>query len=266
MNPLILIVGLFVLYEYLTSRKSAGQSPTMTAGTSPTIVQQGQAVSAPGYTLAPAGGGPGGSTTLIGSSVGVGLGFVPIVGPALSAAYNAIFGSLMAASAKRAAQARNENSAVANEIPQWDAAVDQIATAYNNGSISADEAYQLLACPQTRQQGVNNYPNGAVWLSYWRVVGPQVQPGRNACQSGNAPHQPPLTHCSGGYGAGCCVAYDDLDNGQLYVVWAIQQAEQTGQAVTSKMIPTVYGSKYGGINRPGYSITVRKPVSSIIPL
>ena len=45
--------------------------------------------------------------------------------------------------------------------------MDQIVTAYNNGQISADEALQLLACPQTRQQGVSQYPDGPVWRAYW---------------------------------------------------------------------------------------------------
>lgn len=282
MNPLILIVGLFVLYEFLVKKNStavtATSSPSVTAkppvSISP-IMQQGQAVSAPAFQFAPGGGGPGTGSALIGSSVAVGtsgavVGAIGLAGSALGsaipivgAAFAAIFGALMAASAKRAAEARNENNAVANEVPAWDSAISQIVSAYNNGQISADEAYQLLACPQTRQQGVNQYPNGAVWRAYWNVVCPQVQPGRNACNCGTAPHQPPLTHCSGAYGAGCCVAYDDLDNGQLYVVWAIQKAEQApGMTVTSQMIPTVYASKYGGINRPGYTVSVRKVAAS----
>lgn len=287
MNALLIVAGLFVLYELMTRGNifppsGAGQA----TGVPVPFIQGGQPVSAPGYQyVAPSGAGVGPSqgTMMIGSSVAMGSSLISTgaigsaiglagttlgaVIPVVGAAFAAIFSALMAASAKRAAEARSENSAVAKEIPQWDNAIDQIVLSYNGGSITADEAVRLLACPQTRQQGLSQYPNGAVWLSYWNVVAPQIQPGRNACQSGQAPHQPPLTHCGGSYGAACCVGYDNLDNGQYYVAKAIVQAEQqAGVPVTSTQIPTVYASKYGGIDRPGYSVTVMKPASMTFAL
>jgi hypothetical protein len=94
-----------------------------------------------------------------------------------------------------------------------------------------------------------------------------VQPNRNICQCGTIAHNPLVSLCGGNNGAGCCVGYDNLDNGQLYVLQAIAQADQNpGQAVTSQMIPTVYASKYGGINRPGYTVTVQRAVSNMLQL
>jgi hypothetical protein len=295
MNAVLIIGGLFLLYEVLTRGSSApygfykggpfaGQPIIPEQPQTGSIVQQGQVVQAPGFTFhAPSAMGPNQGTMMIGSTVatsssiissgqiGTALGLagttlgtaIPIVG----AAFAAIFSALMAASAKRAAEARAENDAVANEVPAWDNAVDQIVAAYNSGQISAGEAGQLLASPQTKRVNLTTGANGAVWQAYWNVVCPKVQPGRNGCQCGTIAHNPAVSLCSGSYGAGCCVGYDNLDNGQLYVLQAIAQADQTpGRAVTSQMIPTVYASKYGGINRPGYTITVQKPVSTMLQL
>jgi hypothetical protein len=271
MNALLIVAGLFVLYEVLVNKAQVqallGGTPTTTTTQPGTI---GQGVSGGGTTVSSGGltyqympassTGPGGTDTMIGTGVSAGLSAIPVIGPVLGGAFSAIFGGLMAASAKRAAQAKNENAAVAQEIAPWDGAIQQIVSAFNSGQITASEAAQLLASPQSRQQNVNQYPNGPVWNSFWQVVGPQVQPGRNGCNSGTAPHQPPLTHCSGSYGAGCCVAYDDLDSGQLYVTQAIMQASNSpGTPVTSQQIPAVYASKYGGVDRPGYTVTVTAP-------
>lgn len=280
MNAVFIIAGLFLLYELLTRSGgglfSAGAPGTLGGATSVAapparpILQNGQAVASPGFTLQPAQAGSTTGTQLIGSSISLGTsgavvglagigGAAAIAIPILGAVAGAIYSALMAASARRAAQARNENSAVANEVPQWDAAVRQIVTAYNSGQITGDEVLQLMASPAVRN-GTSNYPDGPVWKAYWNVVGPQIQPGRNACQSGTIPHVPGAQHCSGGFGAACCVGYDDLDNGHLYVVQAVLKAEQMpGTPVTSTMIPTVYASKYGGIDRPGYQVVVQKP-------
>lgn len=276
MNPILIIAGLFALYEILKNQNVGVSSvPGTSQSTLAPVVQGGQTVARPVATLAPGGGGPNQQTvglesagisagTMIGStiasSVGSGLASaIPIVG----AIAGAIFSSLMAASAKRAAEARNENSAVANEVPYWDNGVQQIVAAYNNGSISLQELYHGMMVPQSNDSTVPS-GQGVLWVAYWNVVGPQVQPGRNGCSTGTAVQPSTQSWCSGSYGAGCCVGYDNLKNGAVYVMQAAKQAEANpGRSFTSTMIPTVYASKYGGINRTGYTVTLRKPTTML---
>ena len=276
MNPLILIAGLFALYEVLTHPGIlSGMGASSSTATAP-VIQGGQ-----GYSFQQATDlGPSQTeTTLIGTGIasGAALGTTAAVsggliagGSALSIALPgigvvaaAIFGALMAASAKRAAEARSENAAVAKEIPQWDAGVRQIVAAYNSGQITMAEAAYGLGTPRTGQQGV-------LWQAYWNVVGPQIQPGRNGCKSGTV-DQGDVSFCGGNaatvnsrtYGAACCVGYDNLDVGSLYLVTALKQADANpGMPVTSKAVPTVYASKYGGINRPGYNVVFKKPAAA----
>lgn len=262
MNPLILIAGLFVLYEVLTHSGAMGSLGSVApVNTAPVpVIQGGQPVSSPSYQLVAGGGGPSATSTGVGSGVIASLNFIPVVGPAVSAVAGLIFGSLMKASAQRAAEARNENSAVAKEVPAWDNGVQQIVAAYNSGKITANEAVYGLQTPRTGGSGV-------LWQAYWNVVGPQIQPGRNGCKSGTVQQNPSQSFCSGNaasagmsYGAACCVGYDNLDVGSSYLVAALRQADANpGRSITSQQVPTVYGSKYGGINRPGYSVTFRKP-------
>lgn len=168
-----------------------------------------------------------------------------------------LLGSFMAASAQRRKQAINENSAVAAAVPGWDRMLAQVVTAYNQGKLSANDALNFLASPQTYKAGLTPTPNGTMWQIYWSEVGPQIQPERNGCQSGAVPHGT-TSFCGGSYGAACCVGYDDLDNSCLYVAQAIVATEQDGAPHAAKVLG-VYGSKYGGISRPIYSVTVQKP-------
>jgi hypothetical protein len=253
MMPVFIIVGLFVVYELLTQHVSANAlSPTAGAVSAP--------LSLPAYTL-PAASATGQPSTVESVNVtgaAVALNFVPVVGPILSAAFSAIAGSLMKASAQRAAQARNENSAVAAGVIGWDKGLAQIVQAYNSGSITGSEAAQLCQLLMT---------------NYWNEVTPQIQPGRNACHGGADPMvYPVVKYCSGGYGAACCVGYTDLlqslqgagalgSSGKVTpgVLDAIAAAEANPGMPVKAPVYKVFASKYGGIDRPTYYVTFTKP-------
>lgn len=169
---------------------------------------------------------------------------IPIIGDAIGA----IIGVFAQASAKRAAQAKNENAAVAQAVPGWDQMVAALVNAYNNGSISSSDVFTGLQ---------------AAWNNFWAEVGPQVQPGRNGCQSGTLPQFPTApgrSFCTGdkNYGAGCCVAYDDLLNSSINMLNAVKIADNTGKP-TPALILGVFASKYGGVNRPQYTVTFARP-------
>jgi hypothetical protein len=166
-------------------------------------------------------------------------GAIPIVGSAI----NTLIGFFAAQSAKRASEARDENSAVAQAVPGWDQAVTYIVNAYNAGQISSSGVGQAL---------------DAIWQQYWSEVGPVIQPGRNACQSGAVTQQTGVSFCGGAYGAACCVGYDSLKNSNVNMKYAVQQADNSGKPTPASILP-VFASKYGGINRPGYTVTFIRP-------
>jgi hypothetical protein len=168
------------------------------------------------------------------------LNAIPVVGPAVAAVANVLTSSLKAASAARAKQATTENAAVALAVPGWDQAIAQIVAAYNNGGLSASQTVTLI---------------GQAWQNYWSEVGPKIQPGRNGCQSGAVTQPSGVSFCGGTtYGAACCVGYDDLKNSNNNMVYAVNQAANTGKP-TPAVILAVFASKYGGINRPQYTVT-----------
>jgi hypothetical protein len=150
----------------------------------------------------------------------------------------------------RKKQAQNENQAVNAAVAGWDNAVGQLVAAYNSGQATAVDMQKYFLSPQTGGAG-------QLWQWYWQEVGPVVQPGRNGCQSGTVAH-PPGSFCQGSYGAGCCVAYDDLDNSMLYIMRALAATEADGEPHTANVL-LVVGSKYGGQNRPAYTVTLHKP-------
>lgn len=180
---------------------------------------------------------------------------VPVIGAVVSA----IAGVLIAASKKRAAEATNENTAVANGLPGWDQAVAQIVGAYNNGSINAAGVATLLETALT---------------NFWNEVRLQIQPGRNGCNSGA--NCPPVTgtvsanntneggnnYCSGSIGAACCVGCADLNLSTSNMIYAANAA-QNGNKPVSAFVQTVYASKYGGVNRPAYTVTFTPYISGV---
>jgi len=179
----------------------------------------------------------------------IALNAVPVVGPALSAVANALTSAFAAASKRRAQQATSENQAVANAFPGWDQSMLSIQTAYNNGTISLQQALGLV---------------DLAWSNYWQEVTPQIQPGRNGCQGGAIPKAqadsqfPGMRQCSGSWGAACCVGYADLANGANSIKAALTNTENTGTPSVAS-IPAVYASKYGGANRAAYTLTFTRP-------
>lgn len=166
---------------------------------------------------------------------------IPIVGSIVSA----VAGVFFAASAARAKAATSENQAVAAAVPPWDQNVQQIVQLFNSKQINA--------------AGVATLSN-AIMSNYFMEVGPQIQSGRNGCNSGNMSKAqadaqfPGLKQCSGSWGAACCVGYADLWNGVNNMIYAAKLAENTGKP-TPAVIPAVFASKYGGTNRPQYTVT-----------
>jgi hypothetical protein len=190
------------------------------------------------------------------SGVAVGLNAIPIAGPAISAAFKVLSSTILAASAARAKAATTENAAVAAGIPGWDTAVGQIAAAYNNGSISVQQAQQLFSQTLT---------------NFWAEMQGKIQSGRNGCNYGaNCP--PSInpssdqstaivgasSYCSGSIGAACCVGCADLALSVANLQWAVAQAAKTG-VQTNAFIQVVFASKYGGANRAAYNVFFTPP-------
>lgn len=243
---IVIIVGFLFLKN---SSLSASLFGGAASGTAPyTIVPQGINVA------------PSGNTTQLqvtaASGINAGLGAaqaalktassslataIPIIG----AAFSAISSALIQASAKRRQQAVSENQAVAAAIPGWDQAITQIANGYNNGSISAQQAIQLI-----EQQ----------WALYWSEVSGVIQPNRNGCRSGTVTQPKGVSFCGGDYGAACCVGYDDLRNSSNNLEYALQQTDSTGKPAVASILP-IFASKYGGTNRQGYIVTVTRLAS-----
>jgi hypothetical protein len=184
----------------------------------------------------------------VASGVATGLSYVPVVGKALASAFTSVYNSIMAGHIQRTKEAKDENSSLTAAVPQWDSDIHNIINAYNLGSLSAAQVKQLL---------------DVAWQNYWKITGPHIQPGRNGCQSGSIPKSvadkqyPGMKQCSGDWGAACCVAYADLANSVNNIVAALNATEQTGKPQTASVL-AVFASKYGGINRPAYTLSIRK--------
>lgn len=187
---------------------------------------------------------------------------IPIVG----AAFAAVASILIAASKKRAQEATSENQAVDAALPAWDAAIQQVATLFNNGGITATQVGLLLGTPRTMQYF--NVPVGQCWNNFWQEVGPQVQSGRNGCNSGKVT-QGKTSFCGGTtYGAGCCVAYDDMDNSMgnpnlpnLCFFGALAKAiAQPGTPFTATIL-SISSSKYSSYSRGSYTVTLEAPTA-----
>lgn len=178
---------------------------------------------------------------------------------AISAGINAassIVGALLAGHVARLKGAKSENEAIPQVVSAFDADVQQIVAAYNNGSISGAQAVQVL---QTVDAGIVSYlrkqvgPPGTAWSDTSGFAG----------------------KCDKTCTAGCCVYYGDLGpviSGLEIAMggsgrWGVNDprlsASTTGVTV---QVPQVFASKYGGVNRPGYTLTVvRRPGTSANP-
>lgn len=180
------------------------------------------------------------------------------IGTAAAQAFDSIVNIFAAQSALRRKQATTENTMLQKAVPGYDAEIAQVVNAYNQGRLTASQVLMFFASPQTQGAGITSSGSGIVWQTFWADMTPVIQPGRNGCQSGSVPHT--VSFCTGDkrYGAACCVGYDNLDNSLLYLCQALIATENDGQPHAAQVV-AVYGSKYGGINRPAYSLTLQKP-------
>ncbi len=163
-----------------------------------------------------------------------------------------IIGGLLAGHELRAKQAKNENSAVNIGVSGFDSDLKTIQQAFKSGQISASDA--MNAVEQTLMPG------------YWTVVTPQVQPGRNGCNSGSS--CPPDTSaqgkqpCTGNIGAACCVGCYQLEpsvSGPNGVLAALAGQSQSKGGPYTADIHIVAGSKYGASTRSAYTLDFTPP-------
>lgn len=176
---------------------------------------------------------------------------VPVVGGVI-AGVAAIASAFLAASAKRAAEAKDENSAVALAVQHVDQSLQQLFQAANAGQVSAADASGLC---------------DAIWSQYWQICTPHIQPGRNGCQSGNA-----IPTGQGVVGKGACsqagTYYGCPNSGTQNSSWGaaccigstIKQSLANCKAVFAAGggdagICQLFASKYGFPGRPAYWLT-----------
>jgi hypothetical protein len=178
----------------------------------------------------------------VGAAIGAGVGLVA-----------ALVGGLLAGHELRKKQAKNENQAVNSGIASFDNDLKTIQQALQSGKINSSDA--LTAVEQTAIPG------------YWTIVAPQLQPGRNGCQNGNAcyVYNPAINQCKGNIGAGCCVACSNLVpsiEGPNGVLAAIQGQSGSSKGPHVAEIPIIGGSKYGTQTRGAYTLDFTPPATA----
>jgi hypothetical protein len=189
----------------------------------------------------------GGSAAAAGTTAGA------VAGP-IGAAVGAIIGivaGLMAAHELRVKQAKNENAAVNLGVPGFDQGLRQLQQAYKAGTISAADV----------QQGVS-----VLLQNFWQEVAPNIQPGRNGCNSGAS--CPPDTSasgrqpCQGNIGAACCVGCypltESITNPDGVLAALAGQSTSKGGPFTAQIM-AVGASKYGTSYRAPYSLDFTPP-------
>ena len=207
-----------------------------------------------GASAAPAGAAT--TAALTAAAAGSGAAYGAWAGP-IGAGVGAVIGiiaGLLGKHALRAKQARNENSAVNIGVSGFDSDLRQIQQAFKSGQISAQDAIQAIE--QTAMPG------------YWTVVTPQIQPGRNGCNSGSS--CPPDTSaqgvqpCHGNIGAACCVGCYQLEpsiTGPSGVLAALSGQSQSKGGPYTADIHIVAGSSYGASTRGAYTLDFTPPVA-----
>lgn len=180
---------------------------------------------------------------------------IPIVGGLLSS----ISGALLSASKQRAAEAVSENSAVGKFIPYFDSELSQIMAAASAGQLSPGQASQALS---------------QLMQAYYSSVTPHIQPGRNGCAGGGAakpqvggpPGHGACSATNGYYGCGndktwgaaCCIG--SVLGATIANMQFVLSQPNGGQAVACE----IFGDKYGGASRAGYTITYTPPKGSLL--
>lgn len=189
--------------------------------------------------VAPSGGTAASALSSAASGAAAGAMFGPI-GAGIGAIAGAIAG-IWASHAARAKGATTENAAMNSAVTAFDQSMQSIFSAANSGQITAAQAASLC---QTVQQ------------SYWQGMAPyMVGAGRSDCsnQGSNCacgPSSCGTSKCT----AGCCVGCWDIMPSIANCIAVFSSA--TGGTA---QILEVYGSKYGGTTRAGYSLTYTPP-------
>ena len=242
---LIVIGVVLFLASGLSSQQGAIFPASSVANQPPFGLQPNASLTAPVITTGTISGVSSGTSALAGgiaagSLAGAITGGVAVVG--------AIGAALLQAHQQRVQQATNENTAVNNGVRGYDAGVRQVNAAFNSRQLDPATTINLL------QQ---------IMAYFWAEVVPVIQPGRNGCQGGA---QCSGLVCGGDVGAACCVGCGDLAGtpdpipfagevqGSVYwgILGSIAVIQNGGGPV---WYPTVFGSKYGGTDRPGYWLT-----------
>lgn len=165
-----------------------------------------------------------------------------------------IGGALLAAHTARLKAAQSENAAVATIIAPYDADIRNIVNAYNSGQATAA---QCVAALQQMDQNIVAYLKSGVKASGTAWSDATGSQGK----------------CDKTCTAGCCVYYGDLGpplsllqiamGGGGNSLWQQNDprfSEQPGGYVIT--VPQVFASKYGGTNRPSYTLQVLKKATS----
>ncbi len=157
-----------------------------------------------------------------------------------------LIASLYAAHELRKKQAKDENSAMNVGVSGFDDDLKMIQQHLSAGQTDIPTALQGAQ---------------VALANYWAIVSPHIQPGRNGCASGSGcPSSVPdgKAYCRGNIGAVCCVGCGNLApsiGGPSGVLAAIQGQSSSSGGKNTADIMEVYGSKYGGRTRAGYSLT-----------
>jgi len=175
---------------------------------------------------------------------------------AVVAGVSSLIGSFAQHSA-RLAGAKTENQALVQVIPAFDADLQQIVQAYNNGQVSASQAVAAL---QKVDASIKAY-----------LMAQVGKPGTAWSESVGISGK-----CNSSCTAGCCIYYGDLGPplslamlalGGSGTHWGANDPRiQVGASGVTIQVPQVYASKYGGSNRSGYSIVIlNRPGSASNP-
>jgi hypothetical protein len=148
---------------------------------------------------------------------------------------SSFLGGLFAAHTARLHDAQNENDAAEQALVAFDADLQQIADAYNNGQLSQADALSALSAVDQQTYQFLRAQVGKVGTA-WRDDYP---------------------HCDKSCTVGCCIYNQDLHPSILNAVAAFQKGSG------SFNVRKVYGSKYGLQTREAYSLTIKAPAVTV---
>ena len=166
--------------------------------------------------------------------------------PSIIKGVTRLAGALFAAHTARLAAAKNENAAVAQIIAPFDQDVQQLAQLWNSGQVSPAQFIQFV---QQVDTATYNYMKNLVSKSGTAWSDTNGMAGK----------------CDKTCTAACCVYYGDLGpvlSGMIVAAggqgkWGPNDPRisiQPGGTVIT--VPEVFASKYGGIDRKGYTVTL----------